>query len=259
MAKYILLLTFIVSSYYIQAQQEGRMETDRPDQTESPVITKKKYIQAEIGFNIEKEKDLKSFVHPTILWKYGVSKRFELRLITEFVSYETPILIPVGNDVISGLLPLQIGGKVAFWEEKGLLPKTSLIFHVAPAKLGSKKFHASKWAPDFVFTMQHTLSENIGLGYNLGAAWDGESSTPYWVYTIAPGFNIGKNLYGYVELFGAVRKDELPQHNFDAGLAYYFSDNTKIDISSGFGITEPATDWYGAIGFSFRFNTQRKK
>jgi hypothetical protein len=259
MRKPLLILALLSVAMYSLSQETGRMETDRPDQTESPVITKKKYIQAEIGFNIEKDNDLKSFVHPTILWKYGVSKRFEFRLITEFVSHETPIIIPIGNDVISGLLPLQIGGKVAFWEEEGLLPQTSLIFHVAPAKLGSKKFHASQWAPDFVFTMQHTLSENIGLGYNLGAAWDGESNTPYWVYTIAPGFNIGKNWYGYVEMFGAVRKNELPQHSFDAGLAYYFSDNTKIDISSGFGITEPAADWYGALGFSFRFNTMKKK
>jgi len=259
MKKILLVLNSLTGSMLCAGQQEGRMETDRPDQTESPVITKRKYIQSEWGFNLEKDNDLKSFVHPTILWKYGVCKRFEFRLITEFVSYETPLIIPAGNDVISGLLPIQIGGKVAFWEEKGLLPKTSLIFHVAPAKLGSNKFHASKWAPDFVFTMQHTLSENIGLGYNLGAAWDGENNTPYWVYTFAPGFNLGKNWYGYVELFGAVRKNELPQHNFDCGLACYFTDNTKIDISSGFGLADAATDWYGAIGFSFRFNTSRRK
>ena len=259
MRKPLLILALLSATMYSLSQEIGRMETDRPDQTESPVITKKKYIQAEFGFTIEKDNDLKSFVHPTVLWKYGVSKRFELRLITEFVSQETPIIIPFGNDVISGMLPIQIGGKVAFWEEKGLLPKTSLIFHVAPAKFGSKKFHTSKWTPDFVFTMQHTLSENIGLGYNLGAAWDGESNSPYWIYTIAPGFNIGKDWYGYVELFGAVRKNELPQHNFDCGLAYYFSDNTKIDISSGFGISDAATDWYGAIGFSFRFNTNKRK
>ena len=259
MTKYFLLLFLTVSSICMQAQQERRMETDRPDQTESPVITRKNYVQSEWGFNIEKENGLKTFVHPTILWKYGISKRFELRLITEFISQETPIIIPYGNDVISGLLPVQIGGKVAFWEEKGLIPKTSVIFHVAPSKLGSKKFHANKWAPDFVFTMQHTLSEKVGLGYNLGAAWDGESGTPYWVYTLAPGFNIGEKWYGYVEIFGAIRKNEIPQHNFDCGLAYYFSDNTKIDISSGFGLSDAATDWYGAIGFSFRLNTSRKK
>jgi hypothetical protein len=93
--------------------------------------------------------------------------------------------------MLTGLVPVQIGGKLALWEEKGLLPKTSFIFHVAPSKLGSKKFHTQQWAPNFRFTMQHTLSENIGLGYNVGAAWDGFSKTTSWIYTIAPGFNLG--------------------------------------------------------------------
>src|SRR5215212_12007766 len=144
MRKPLLILALCSVTMCSLSQESGRMDTDRPDQTESPVITKRKYIQIETGFNLEKDRDLKSFVHPTILWKYGVAKRIEFRLITEFVSEETPVIIPFGNDVISGILPLQIGGKVAFWEEKGLLPKTSLIFHLAPSKLGSKKFHASK-------------------------------------------------------------------------------------------------------------------
>jgi hypothetical protein len=257
--RFIPLILLLFISSVLAAQETGRMETDRPDQTESPVITKKNYIQTEIGFHFIKENELTGFLHPTVLWKYGVAKRFELRLITEFISEETPLLIPSGNDIITGIAPVQIGGKLAFWEEKGLLPKTSLIFHVAPARVGSKKFYAHKWAPDFVFTFQNTLSENIGLGYNLGAEWDGESDTPYWVYTFAPGFNIGKKWYGFIEVFGAIRKNESPQHNLDGGLAYYFNDDLKIDISSGFGITEPAPDWFGGIGLSFRINTKKKK
>jgi hypothetical protein len=259
MAKCLFVFTFLILSVSSFAQQEVRMETDRPDQTESPVITKKKYIQAELGFNVERFAGLTTIVHPTTLWKYGACNRFEFRLITEFISEETPILIPVGNEINSGLQPIQMGGKVSLWEEKGLLPMTSFIFHVAPSKLGSKKFHTSNWAPNFRFTFQNSLSENVGLGYNLGAEWDGESNTPYWVYTIAPGFNLGKKWYGYIEAFGAVRKNEKPQHNIDGGLACYFSDNTKIDFSSGFGLTDNTTDWYGAIGFSFRFSTKKKK
>ena len=257
MRKSLLILTLISISFYSLSQEEGRMETDRPDQTESPYLTKKKYIQAEVGFNYEKNGDLHVLVHPTVLWKYGACKRFEFRLITEFVSAETPLLVPDGNEIETGLLPVKIGGKISLWEEKGLLPKTSFIFHIAPSNIGSKKFYTSQWAPNCVLTMQHTLSENIGLGYNLGLEFDGESDSPSWVYTIAPGFNIGKNWYGYIEMFGAVKKNEEPHHNVDAGLAYFFSDNTKIDISSGFSLSDDY--WYSAIGFSFRFNTSKKK
>jgi hypothetical protein len=235
------------------------METDRPDQTESPYLTKLRFLQGEFGLNFEKAEGLKTLVIPTALWKYGLSKKIELRLITEIVTTETPLLIPFGNDFISGLLPVQIGVKIALTEEKGILPKTSLNFHIAAPKIASKKFRTNKWAPNFRFLMQNTLSETIGLGYNLGAEWDGESSTPFWVYTLAPGFNIGKNWYGYVEAFGAIRKGEKPEHAIDGGIAYYFSDDTKIDFSGGYGISENAIDWYAAIGFSIRLSTIKKK
>lgn len=259
MKKYLFVAALLALTYLCKAQQTGRMETDRPDQTESPVITKKNYIQSEWGFNIEKENNLNTFVHPTVLWKFGVSTKFEFRLITEFVSQETPLLIPAGNDFISGILPIQLGGKVSLWEEKGLLPKTSFIFHVAPSKSGSKIFHTNKWSPNFRITMNQTLSENIGLGYNIGAEWDGISNTPSWVYTIAPGFNIGKKWYCYIEVFGLIAKYQSPAHAIDSGLAFYFSDNSKIDFSTGFGLSKAATDWYGAIGYSFRCNTNSRK
>lgn len=239
------------------SQQTGRMETDRPDQTECPFIVKKGYIQAEAGFNYESQDGLANLVHPTVLWKYGLSTRFEFRLITELNSQETALQIPAGNDYMTGLLPVQLGGKIALWEEKGLLPKTSLIFHAAVPKLASKDFRLDKWAPNFRFTMQHSLSDDIGLGYNLGAEWDGFSSTPYWIYTIAPGFNLGEKWYGYIEAYGAVRKGDSPQHGIDGGIAYYVNDNLKLDISGGFNLINSPN--YVAIGASFRFAAFKKK
>lgn len=260
MRKTILFVLINFSCFYLFAQQEGRMETDRPDQTESPFLTKLNYIQGEIGFNYEKTQGLRTLVHPTALWKYGISKKFEIRLITEIVSAETALLIPSGNDIISGLLPVQVGGKLAIAEEKGLLPKTSLIFHIAAPKIASKKFRSDKWAPNFRFVMQNTLTENIGLGYNLGAEWDGENNIPipYWIYTFAPGFNIGTNWYGYIEAFGSIRKNEKPQHAVDGGIAYYFSPDSKIDFSAGFGLSKEAIDHYVAVGYSFRFSIKKK-
>ncbi len=259
MRKPLLILLFIAGSTISFAQQSGRMETDRPDQTESPFITKKNWLQTEIGLTIAKDIGLSSILHPTILWKYGVSKRFELRLLTEFVSHENPVIIPDGNDFITGLNPIQIGGKIALWEEKGLLPQTTIIFHTSIPKAASKNLKLNKWAPEFILSMQNSLSEKIGLGYNLGAAWDGISKTPYWLYTLSTGFNLGKNGYTYIEIFGAVRKYEMPQHSADCGFGYYINDNFKIDISGGLGITENAADWFTAAGFSFRFNTGKKK
>ncbi|MEP6727383.1 MAG: hypothetical protein ABJC98_16310, partial [Bacteroidota bacterium] len=69
------------------AQEMERMETDRPDQTESPFIVPVKWVQFEMGFNFEKNgPGAHTFVYPTLLSKYGISKRLEFRLITNLLS-----------------------------------------------------------------------------------------------------------------------------------------------------------------------------
>ena len=184
--KWVLFGLLIHGSLYAQ----DRIDTDRPDQTESAGIVPRKYFQGEFGFNREnlhgRDYDL---VHPTGLLKYGL-KKMEFRL--EFAvksSYEQLIPDPKWTN---GLEPVEIGIKAALCEEKKWRPKTSLIVHLALPKVASRPFRANRLAPSFRFTMQHSLSKNIGLGYNLGAEWDGFTSVPSWIYTFSPGFNLGK-------------------------------------------------------------------
>ena len=242
---------------HLHGQQTGRMETDRPDQTESPYLTKKHYLQAEFGFNLEKVDGLTQWVHPTALWKYGLNERFEFRMITEMQT----IQIKSGTTIArrqTGVLPIQFGGKLALTEEKGWRPKTSLIAHTALPRWGGALFQTPKWSPNFRFVMQNTLSERAALGYNVGAEWDGFSDTPSWIYTFAPGYNIGRNGYAYAELWGSVQKGNSPQHSLAGGLAYYFSDDAKIDLSGSYGLTPAAVDYYIAVGFSFRTSVKNK-
>jgi long-subunit fatty acid transport protein len=61
-----------------------------------------------------------------------------------------------------------------------------------------------------------------------------------------------------MELYGSVRRGSSPQHSIAGGLAYYFTDDTKIDVSGSYGLTEAATDYYLAVGFSFRAPVKKK-
>lgn len=248
------MLLLILTGY--SAIGQVVIDTDRPDQTESATVLPKYYFQLETGLIREKDHDLVTFVHPTALWKYGIHKRLELRLITELVSTETPIILPAGNKILTGLLPIQIGSKISLWEEKGLLPKTSLIAQLGLPASSSKKFRPSHPAPNFRLAMAHTLGENFGLGYNLGAEWDGENRSPHWIYSIAPGYCISEKWYLYIEFFGSAVKGAMPQNNIDGGVAYNLSDNCKLDLSLGKGISKGAIDKYIALGFSFRVKTK---
>jgi Putative MetA-pathway of phenol degradation len=252
MTKIILLLFTVFFSTAVAAQTD-KIETDRPDQTETPFTTPKKWVQLEMGFNSQRNTPGNNeFFSPTLLSKYGISHKVELRVITT-VQTNSFIQIPQGTTYQTGLTPVEIGGKISFWEEKKWVPKTSLIFHFAVPKLASKKFKADKLAPNFRFTLQNSLSKNIALGYNLGAEWDGFTNEPTWLYTFAPGFNLSEKWYGYIEAFGFINKEDAPQHSLDGGIAYFMNNNLKVDFSAGFGITETAPDYYIAIGASLRF------
>ena len=100
--------------------------------------------------------------------------------------------------------------------------------------------------------MQHTLSERVNLGYNLGAEWNGETAEPTFIYTITTGCALGEKTGAYAELYGFIPQKSAADHLFDGGLTYLLKQNIQFDISGGFGLTPAAPDYFIALGFSFR-------
>ncbi len=250
--KLFIVSTVLFLSLTANAQYTEKIETDRPDQTETPYLVPKKYLQAEFGFNAEKYRfDYTQFVHPTSLLKYGLTNSFELRLESNFLTQNLHSIPATKANII--LEPVELGTKVRLFEEKGLLPKTSIIAHVGLPFLASKEFQAEPATYTARISMQNSLSENVALGYNVGVEGGGGEPTAI-IYTIAPGFNIGEKWYTYVEAFGSF-SDGIAEHNLDGGIAYFTSKNTKIDLSAGFGLGESSLKHYVALGFSFRLPT----
>jgi hypothetical protein len=222
------------------------IEADRPDQTETPSIVPKGMFQMENGFVFEKDGNAKTFVTPTSLWKYGVNENFELRLITELSFTEAD------GQRLDGLNPVKVGFKAKLFDEKGIIPKTSIIAHLQIPDLASKSLKADYYAALFRFTMQHTLSDKFTLGYNLGAEWDGLTPNATFIYTLTGGFSITDDLGCYAEIFGFAPEEETAYHSIDGGFTYLLSNDFMLDASAGFGITENAPDYYVSLGFSFR-------
>jgi Putative MetA-pathway of phenol degradation len=249
---HLLIFLFGISFTCIQAQTT--IQTDRPDQTECPFITPVGFIQAENGFIYENiNKDNKSIILPTILWKYGINKNVELRLITEANTLKS-----YGNKV-SGFVPTIVGFKVSVSEEKGIIPATGFIGHLAIPNAASANFKASYYAPSFRFNMQHTLSNKFTLAYNLGAEWDGETPEPTFIYTLTSGMSITEKLGAYIELYGFAPQNQSADHRADGGFTYLITNDVMVDISGGFGITKESPKNYFALGFSYRLNTKKQK
>lgn len=237
------------------AQYTEKIETDRPDQTETPFLVPKKYFQAEFGLNVEKYTgNYDRFVHPTSLLKYGLTNRFELRLESTVL---TNYLQRVPSSVMQTQMePLEVGTKIRLFEEKGLRPKASVIAHVGLPFLAGKAYRSLSASYTTRLSLQNSLSKNVSLGYNLGVEGGGGESTAFF-YTVAPGFNIGEKWYAYAEAFGSFA-NEGSLHHLDGGLAFFLSPDTKVDLSAGFGLGDSPLKHYTALGFSFRLPVGRR-
>lgn len=241
-----ILFLIIIATCKINAQTTP-LEADRPDQTETPSIVPKGMFQAESGFSFEKvATENVVFSLPSTLWKYGISQKIELRLLTEWILEQSE------NQKQNGLLPIAVGFKVNLLEEKGWLPKTSLISHVSIKNWSATKYKYNYYVPDFRFTMQHHLSEKITLGYNIGAAWDGFTKQSTGIYTLTTGYTITEKVGAYIEVFGFAPQSETAYHNFDGGFTYLINNNFMLDTSIGWGLTKNASRYYISYGISFR-------
>lgn len=239
-----LFLLFAIASC---AQEKEPIEADRPDQSETPSIVPKGMFQVETGFSYQKnDMASESFALPSVLWKYGLNDNVELRLITEFV------LDKNSGMETSGFNPVVIGCKIRISEEKGVIPKTSFLGHLSLPNAASAKYKTDFYAPEFRFSMQHSLDKKLTLSYNLGAEWDGFSAEPTFIYTLSTGYSISEKLDAYLEVFGFAPQNDSAEHNLDAGFTYLVSNDFMVDVSSGLGITDNAPHYYFAAGCSFR-------
>ena len=233
------------------AQMEP-LEADRPDQTESPAIVPAGWFQLECGWSREEAEenglsDTKNLL-PASLWKIGLCKRVEFRLIIERIE-----LHAAEGDAAdqSGILPVKLGGKVSLCEEHGWIPRTSLIAHAGMPWLAHKELQVPEYFGTFRFTMQHTLSDLFSLGYNIGAEQDGESPTAAGVYTLTLGATASDRLGGYVELYGSLTDGSSPDHRFDGGITFRCGPDVLLDASGGFSVSGSHT-WFLGLGLSFR-------
>ncbi|MEP6926542.1 MAG: transporter [Ginsengibacter sp.] len=231
----------------------AQIDTDRPDQTESPVTINKKWIQIEHGFNVKRDNET-SILGSSTLFRYGLIKNLELRLETDFIYTPSTNLSPATIK----LQPIVLGTKISLWEEEKWIPKTSLLIGAGIPFLAARSFKNFNAQPRIKLAFQNTISQTISWGYNAGVEWDGQNSSPYYIYTFSNGIDFSKKLHGFLEVFGSVNKNDLPQHNFDTGFSFLVNNNCKIDFSTVAGLTKSAPDWSIALGISVRFNTVKK-
>ena len=246
--KYFLILsTFMLyCKISLSGQDIPPIQTDRPDQTETPFTVPRHHFQMENGF-IFALTDLhnRSFTGPSILCKYGLNDHFELGMITEFEAIWS-------DKTITGLNPVTFRLKTKISEEKGIIPTTSFIGYLTIPELATDQFKSKYYAPAFKFTMQHDVAKKFSIGYNLGMQWDGISPYPVFLYTLTNDYSISDKISIFLEIYGFAPQKAAADHMLDTGVSYLVRSNIALDLSGGIGLTPNAPYYFLSTGFSFR-------
>lgn len=252
MRKILLTLFTLTMILPVIAQKKDRIETDRPNESDLADLVPKNYFQIESGVYKEKisasETDV---IHPHTLFKYGIAEWIELRLVTKVSTLKEKR--NSFNKISTGLKPIEPGVKISLLKQKNIIPLTSLLLHTGVPSLASKGFKAQHLAPEVRLLLENSITNNIELTYNAGVEWDGFDNEPTWLYTICPGFDIGKHFDAFIEAYGYFKKDEAAQHVIDGGFEFFVNKDFKVDICSGVGLSKSASNFFITFGGSIRF------
>ncbi|MBL6964553.1 MAG: transporter [Bacteroidetes bacterium] len=240
----ILLLLFYTLFSFSQ-----EIITDRPDQTESAQVVPLYTLQIESGTVYEEGlAGNNTFTVNSTLFRFGLFEDFELRLGTDYSILSSDVTTQISK----GFNPLYLGMKVQITDEKGFYPGIAFLGGLSLPFFATTDFKTDELAPDFRFSISHSLAEWLSLGYNLGIEWNGEDNQPLGLYTITLAFGLADWLGFYMESYGFVWNPNGDQHMADAGFTFLLKDNFQLDVSSGVGLNINAPEFYAAAGFSWR-------
>lgn len=218
--------------------------TDRPDQTESSSTIPKGSLQIEMGIVAGSRENINSFTGPSTLLRYGIADWIELRLFNQYESYKRELFDETNK--VSGFSDLEIGTKIQLFKKEGVNTEIAFLSH-AIIPTAKDELSNDKMGVINKLSIAHQLSERLGLGYNIGYDYVGQ--THAFTYSAALGFGITNNFGAYIEPYGVYAEQGFFESYFDFGFTYLTSDNFQLDASYGFGTNNDMQ--YFSLGFSW--------
>jgi hypothetical protein len=237
--------------------------TDRPDVTESATVLGRGFFQFEAGYafarlDLDGER-VETAAFPATLVRAGLDDKVELRLEwAGYVNVSSEVNGVTTDDSGSGNTVL--GAKLALREGRGLAPQLALLVD-AVLPTGEKGFRTERIDPRVRLAGAHSISDRIGLGWNVGVVAlsiedDGGEQHTHGVgrYSLSAAFGFGERWGAFAEVFGFVPLSgpDSTKNLFDAGFTFLVSDTVQLDMSGGIGLSEAADDWFVGAGISFR-------
>ena len=217
--------------------------TDRPDQTESALVVGKGVLQIESGVLLEyAEQSERRILSPTTLFRLGLGRKVEIRILNQLETQKTPALTQ------QGISDIELGTKIQFTDPQRHNVDMALLTHLV-LPTGSAFLRAESPGFSAKFCLSHALLGNWGMGYNLGFARFANEPDAF-TYTVSLAVPLNHTVGLFVAPYGSVSGSESILVNGNAGLTCLLTDNWQLDFSFGTGITQPMN--FVSMGASWR-------
>ncbi len=191
----------------------------------------------------EDEISLREIAVPSTLFRYGITKGIEIRVVNQYVNIKDEKTL----EEISGITDLELGAKIQLFKKENRNIEIALLFHVI-LPIGTKEVSFEKVGTINKLCFSHQLSDKVGLGYNVGFNYFGYDDG-FLTYSVALGLEITRKAGIYIEPYGNIGLFDEPLANIDSGITYLLKDNFQLDFSFGTGLNYTMN--YISAGFSW--------
>jgi len=244
MMRFKLFTVFTLFIFFSSSAQT--IITDRPDQTESSSTVKWGSLQIESGILLEFSEDEivseRALLAPTTLFRYGLSRGFEIRVLSQFESLKNI----TNSTKVNGISDLEVGAKVQLLKKEYINTEIAFLSH-AILPTGTTELSNGKLGTINKLSVSHKFNDALVLGYNLGYDYFGYGKGNL-KYSLSLGITI-TNLFGiYIESYEDLVEFKNTEANFDVGITYLVKDNFQLDFSFGTGINHTMN--YLSVGCS---------
>lgn len=247
----------IILGFSVLAQNDyPPIVTDRPDQTESAITVPHKTLQIESGFHFswrnKEGVETKDLGFNATLLRWGVLKRFEIRLGAAYAGFERTDAETEETTKLNGMAPLAIGFKWNMLEGDGPIPTLAFLTSVDIPALASDDFNDGNVLQKILVSGSWVLSNTFSLGANFGTIADWKQSDFTTIYSVSLGAGIAKWLGAFVEYYGFAPAGEYSDQRINGGFTFPVRNNLQFDIYGGTGVSQNSPNAFAGFGFAWR-------
>lgn len=252
MKKTILLLTIVLAVNFSFAQEElPTVVPDRPGNTWGTEVTPLHKLIWDNGIGFESSPDgAQTITLNTTILRYGIFENMELRVGTDFVmSKNSEAIKPT-----FGINPLCVGTKLKVYEGTRILPSIGLLAELKSPHVGSKDLLPTHLAPSMYVLFEHNITNWLGIGYNVGEKWDGESATPTTFLALSLNFSFNDNLGAFVETYNNIHPKDENEYMTEFGFTWLVSRRVQLDIEGDLDLKNLGKYYSVGCGVSWMIN-----